>query len=64
MNRGLRAVPNHPEGLLERGILRRLAGDADGAREDWLQVVILAEGTPAAEAAQANLATLDVKVDR
>ena len=64
VNRGLRAVPNHPEGLLERGILRRLAGDADGAREDWLQVVILAEGTPAAEAAQANLATLDVKVDR
>lgn len=63
VNRGLRAAPNHPEGLLERGILHRLTGNNDGAREDWLQVVILAQGTPAADAAQANLAALDVKVE-
>src|SRR3546814_20952855 len=27
--------PATPEGLLERGNLRRLAGDPSGAREDW-----------------------------
>lgn len=63
VNRGLKLDPDNPEGLLERGILRRLAGDAAGAREDWLKVVTLAEGTPAAEAAQANLEALDVKAE-
>ena len=44
-------------------MLRRLAGDAAGARDDWLRVIGLAEGTPSAEAARANLATLDVNVE-
>ncbi|MGF1609932.1 MAG: tetratricopeptide repeat protein [Kiloniellales bacterium] len=63
VNHGLRLDPDNPEGLLERGILRRLAGDTAGAREDWLRVVTLAEGSPAAEAAQANLEALDVKAE-
>lgn len=62
--RALELDPDNPEGLLERGILRRLTGDAAGAREDWLKVVTLAEGTPAADAAQANLEALDVKVEQ
>ncbi len=56
-------APNNPDALLERGMLRRLAGDSAGARDDWLRVIGLAEGTPSAEAAQANLAKLDVKVE-
>ena len=63
VNRGLKLEPDNPEGLLERGILRRLAGDAAGAREDWLKVVTVAQGSPAAEAAQANLEALDVKAE-
>jgi tetratricopeptide (TPR) repeat protein len=56
-------APNNPDALLERGMLRRLAGDAAGARDDWLRVIGLAEGTPSAEAARANLAKLDAKVE-
>ena len=62
-NRGLQLDPDNPEGLLERGNIRRLQGDDDGARADWLQVVTLAEGSPAAESAQANLAAMDVKTE-
>ncbi|MBI1986571.1 MAG: hypothetical protein HYS64_07910, partial [Rhodospirillales bacterium] len=53
--------PTHVEGLLERGILRRLKGDDAGARQDWLQVLRLAPKSPAAEAARASLEAMDVK---
>jgi tetratricopeptide (TPR) repeat protein len=55
--------PDNAEGLLERGNLRRQAGNDAGARDDWLRVTRVAPDTPAAEAAQANLAKLDVKVE-
>lgn len=55
--------PDNAEGLLERGNLRRQAGNDAGARHDWLRVTRLAPETPAAQAAQANLAKLDVKVE-
>ncbi|MPZ09390.1 MAG: tetratricopeptide repeat protein [Kiloniellaceae bacterium] len=55
--------PRNPEGLLERGNLRRLNGNDAGARDDWLLVTRVAPDTPAAAAAQANLAKLDVKVE-
>ena len=47
--------------MLERGIVRRLKGDDDGARRDWLTVLTIAPGTSAARAAQANLEKMDVK---
>src|SRR5262249_48885958 len=53
--------PRNPEAYLERGILRRLANDTAGARQDWLMTVRLAGGTPTAAAAQRNLELLDVK---
>ncbi len=59
----LTRAPDSPDALLERGMLRRLAGDAAGAHGDWLRVIDLAEGTPTAEAARANLARLDVKAE-
>ena len=48
---------------MERGILRRLAGDAPGTRDDWLCAMALAEGTPAAGSARANLTRPDVKME-
>lgn len=59
IGRALLIQPDHPEGLLERGILRRLFGDDPGARRDWLLVIEIAKETPAAQAAQANLQRLD-----
>ena len=53
--------PKNAEALLERGNIRRLTNDSAGARADWLQVVQLAAGTPAGDAAKANLEKLDVK---
>ncbi len=51
---------DNAEALLERGNIRRLTSDMAGARQDWLQVVEIAGGTPAADAAKANLEKLDV----
>jgi tetratricopeptide (TPR) repeat protein len=59
--RALVLEPGHVEGLLERGILRRLNGDDAGARQDWLQVLRLAPQGPAADSARANLEAMDVK---
>ncbi len=49
--------------LLERGNIRRLRGDADGARQDWLRVALLAPGSAAEAAAKANIERLDIKDD-
>lgn len=57
----LKRNPDHLEGLLERGILRRLNGNKNGARADWLRILDLAPDSPAADAARENLAKLDVK---
>ncbi len=59
LSRALTLDPGNPDGLLERGILRRLAGDAAGARADWGLIVESAPNTPAAEAARNNLANLE-----
>ena len=60
LERALALSPKHPDGLLERGILRRLRNDKAGARQDWLAVLRAAPGTPAAEAARSNLEKMDV----
>jgi len=54
----LKLDPKNPYALLERGNIRRLTSDPDGARQDWTQVVALAGGTPAGDAAAANLKKL------
>ena len=54
--------PDYPEALLERGIIRRLMGDDEGARRDWLTLARLHSGTRAAKAARRNLEKLDVKL--
>ncbi len=55
--------PEHPEGLLERGNIRRLTGDTAGARADWVKLVEIHGGRPAADAAQRNLEILDINAE-
>lgn len=55
--------PDDPEALLERGRIRIEMDDRVGAREDWLRVVNLAQGTPVGDEAQANLEKLDLKTE-
>lgn len=55
VDRALQLDPGHPEGLMERGILRYQAGNLSGARQDWQAVLDVAPNTPAAVAARENL---------
>ena len=60
VDRALVLDPDNPEGLLERGNLRRLQNDLAGARADWQRAATLAEGLPTGDAAQANIAALEL----
>jgi tetratricopeptide (TPR) repeat protein len=55
---------NNPDGLLERGIIRRLKGDKNGSRRDWLKVIEIAPNYIAAESARANLEKMDLDFDK
>jgi tetratricopeptide (TPR) repeat protein len=56
--------PEHPDGLLERGNLRRLRENEIGARKDWLTLIRKNPKSTAAEAARLNLERLDLKIRR
>ena len=56
IERALSLEPGSPEALLERGILRQLQGDVNGARADWESVVASSPDSAAADLAQQNLA--------
>jgi regulator of sirC expression with transglutaminase-like and TPR domain len=58
VERALALAPDHPGALLERGILRRQAGDDKGARADWNAVIARHPLDPAAEAARRHLAEM------
>ena len=51
----------HPEALLERGNIRHLKGDRDGARADWLKIIETSPDAPVAAAARLNLERMDFK---
>ena len=59
IEKALTLETSHLEGLLERGILRRLQKNDSGARADWLRVIELAPASDAANSAQANLEKMD-----
>ena len=50
------AAPGNPDILLERGNIKWLLQDQDGARRDWSQVVAVAPDSAAAQSARRNLA--------
>ena len=54
----LRLAPDSVPALLERGNIRSLRGDREGARLDWLRVTAMAPGSPAAAAARKSLERL------
>lgn len=60
----VRLAPGLPEAWLERGIVRRLKGDAKGARGDWLQVLVLDADGPAGDTARANIERLEFRLDQ
>jgi len=60
--RAISLQPQFPDAYLERGTLRAIKGDYDGAREDWNRVKQLAPGSFAADLAQHDLAKLDAFV--
>jgi tetratricopeptide (TPR) repeat protein len=59
----LKADPNDPDALLERGTQRAAAGDKDGARSDWLKLIEVAPDSYAAEGARTGLAAIDVQTN-
>ncbi|MCW9035518.1 MAG: hypothetical protein OQK35_07800 [Alphaproteobacteria bacterium] len=64
LNRALEIDPVHIEALLEKGIVERLKGNKDKARSTWMSLLEIAPGSPAAEAARANLETMDVHKEK
>jgi tetratricopeptide (TPR) repeat protein len=56
----VRLAPKLPEAWLERGILKRLRNDKDGARRDWREVLLLEPDGQAAEAARANIERMEL----
>ncbi|MGB0681553.1 MAG: hypothetical protein ACPGOV_02545 [Magnetovibrionaceae bacterium] len=60
VERALKLDIVHPEGLLERGILKRLDGDDAGARADWTKVRETAPDSEAAVIAGRNLERLEL----
>ena len=58
ISQALKLAPNSIPALLERGNIRVLRGDSEGARLDWERVATASSGSPAAAAAKKNLERL------
>ncbi|MHA1564782.1 MAG: tetratricopeptide repeat protein [Alphaproteobacteria bacterium] len=61
LERALALDGDNPDALVERGIVRRLDGDGVGARADWMRILRVAPGSPAADVARDNIALMDVR---
>ena len=59
IERALTRDPDHPDALLERGILHRLAGREQKARDTWMTLIETHPDTPAAQAARDQIAAMD-----
>ena len=59
ITRAIAVQPQFPDAYLERGTLRAIKGDYDGARADWAHVKELAPKSFAADLAQQDLAKLN-----
>ena len=55
VEKAIARTPNSAAAVLERGNIRRLKGDSEGARQDWERVGQLAPGSQADMAAKANI---------
>jgi tetratricopeptide (TPR) repeat protein len=52
--------PTFPDALVERGIMKVEAGDAAGARADWVQVLVRAPDSAAADEVRKRIEALEV----
>ena len=52
--------PTYPDALVERGAMKVQAGDAAGARADWLQVLLRAPDSAAADSVRGQIEALEV----
>ncbi len=59
IGRALSIDDSHLEGLLERGILRRLLKDDVGARADWLKIIKISPASETARIARSNIQRMD-----
>jgi tetratricopeptide (TPR) repeat protein len=59
----VKLAPKLPEAWLERGILKRLKGDKNGARRDWREVLLLEPDGQAAETARANIERMELGLE-
>ncbi len=59
----VRLAPTMPEAWLERGILKHLRGDKDGARRDWREVLLLEPDGAAADTARAHIERMELGSD-
>jgi len=55
--------PNSPDALAERGMMRAAEGDKDGAREDWIKVLIGAPESAAADVARLGIERLEIRIE-
>jgi len=60
--RAVRLAPRMPEAWLERGILKQLKGDKDGARRDWRETLLIDPEGAAADAARAQIERMELGV--
>ncbi len=60
----LKLDPGNLDAVLERGYIRQVRKNYDGARQDWQYVVDNGKGSPVAEQAEKNLAALDGDADQ
>jgi tetratricopeptide (TPR) repeat protein len=63
LDKALTASPDFPDALLERGRLRALTGEKEGARKDFMRILQIAPKTDVANAAQRQLEKLDLKAE-
>jgi tetratricopeptide (TPR) repeat protein len=50
---------DHLEGLLERGMLRRMFNDISGAQSDWLKIIKFSQDSETARFARKNIQNMD-----
>ncbi|MBT4770055.1 MAG: hypothetical protein HOO00_05960 [Rhodospirillaceae bacterium] len=55
IDHALKLSPNNPDALFERGMIRYMQEDKEGAKEDWQSVLLFAPRSPLAQAAKKNL---------
>lgn len=56
--------PRYAEALVERGSMKLIVGDKQGARRDWLQVLLIAPNGPAGDEARRRIEDLEINPNR